>query len=255
MSKLFNKVLPFVFKEYLKSVVFVSKTEKISREKRTKFYSEFINHGSLVYDVGANIGNRTFTFLKLGANVVAIEPQRKCRRILKLRFGNKIKVVPLGLGEKEDIKKFYISSSHTLSTFSEAWIKEMSESNRFSNAIWNKHKQFNITTLDNLINKYGEPKFIKIDVEGYEFEVLKGLNRIIEFVSFEYAVPENAMALKECICRLNSLNKNYLFNYSIGETMALHSERWYTYHEMTTFITTHEFLLTGVGDIYVKAQH
>lgn len=50
---------------------------------RLEFYSQFIHPGDLVFDVGANVGNRTKIFLRLGARVVAFEPQASCARVLQ----------------------------------------------------------------------------------------------------------------------------------------------------------------------------
>ena len=71
---------------------------------RKNFYSQFINKGDFCFDVGANLGNRISPLLEIGAKVIAIEPQEECCKILREKFGNKIELIPLGVGEKEDIK-------------------------------------------------------------------------------------------------------------------------------------------------------
>ena len=48
------------------------------RKKTLQFYSPFIQRGDLCFDVGANEGFKTKSFLMLGAKVVAIEPQGVC---------------------------------------------------------------------------------------------------------------------------------------------------------------------------------
>jgi hypothetical protein len=49
-----------------------------------------------------------------------------------------------------------------------------------------------VTTLDALIDEYGESCFIKIDVEGYEAHVLAGLSRPVQALVFEFqhALPD-----------------------------------------------------------------
>src|SRR5262245_12044409 len=59
----------------------------IHRRKMRHFYSQFIAPGNLCYDVGANVGDRTDIFRKLGARVIAIEPQTACLEVLRQRFG------------------------------------------------------------------------------------------------------------------------------------------------------------------------
>ena len=65
--------------------------------ERKEFYSEFIKEGDVVFDVGANKGNRTVIFLELGAKVVAVEPQKECYEHLTKRFGDTIELIKLGL--------------------------------------------------------------------------------------------------------------------------------------------------------------
>ena len=252
LNKVLTSLVPFQIKEYLKAEVFISKKEKQYRNLRMLFYSEFIASGDLVFDVGANLGNRTHTFLEIGAKVVSVEPQRKCRAVLRMRFGNRIKILPQGLGSKEGVKTFYISNTHTLSTFSNKWVNKMIDSGRFQNANWIKKDEIQITTLNMLISIYGKPKFIKIDVEGYESEVLKGLDCIIDFIGFEYAVPENIDGLKECLQKLNLISTKYVYNYAIGESMKFVSFKWLSFSEILSHISNSEFLETGVGDIYAK---
>ena len=61
----------------------ISGNEQREIRQRKEFYSYFINAGDVVFDIGANIGNRTQIFSELGARVVAVEPQSKCVTILK----------------------------------------------------------------------------------------------------------------------------------------------------------------------------
>jgi hypothetical protein len=92
-----------------------------------------------------------------------------------------------------------------------------------------------------LIEKYGIPQFIKIDVEGYELEVLKGLSHPINAISFEYTVPEQAEKLVTCIKRIEELDGKTLFNYSIGESMELVFQKWYTADRLIEHVNSKEF--------------
>ena len=156
---------------------------------RKLFYGSLIKKNDLCFDVGANVGNRILPLLKLGAKVVAVEPQDGCCKILKHKFGKNIEIVTKGLGERDCIKNFHISNANTISSFSDEWIN-LVKKHRFKEYTWNKVIKLEMTTLNRLIEKYGMPKFIKIDVEGYELDVLKGLTIPVEIISFEYTVPE-----------------------------------------------------------------
>jgi len=53
-----------------------------------------------------------------------------------------------------------------------------------------------IKTLDQLIATYGRPKYIKIDVEGYELPVIGGMHAKIDLISFEYHLNKDDCAAK-----------------------------------------------------------
>ena len=166
-----KKIIPFHWRYYMRQILFPS-TVNENIPLRKEFYSYFLKEGDWVFDVGANMGNRVKAFLECKAKVLAIEPQKSCYKYLKLMFGNKIQLVTKGLGAIEGIKKFYIADSSTISTFSEDYIKAVKESGRFGNNNWNRTEEIEMTTLDNLIQLYGIPAFIKIDVEGFEQRIL-----------------------------------------------------------------------------------
>lgn len=213
------------------------------------FYSHFINNGDLCFDVGANIGNRTEIFLKLGAKIVCIEPQVSCVKILNQQYGNNRAVIIInkGLAEKEGHLEVHIcENATTISTMSEKWMKE----GRFSaDYRWTKTQLVPVTTLDNLINQYGTPKFCKIDVEGFEYNVLKGLSKPIPFISFEFT-KEFFDDSKKCINHILSID-HADFNCSIGESSQLLFSSWITPEELYAKLDSFgEKLLWG--DIYVK---
>jgi FkbM family methyltransferase len=228
--------------------------EKENYKARLKMYTSLIKPGELVFDVGANIGNRVAPLLKAGAKIVAVEPQEACYTALRKNFKDKITIVTNGVDAKPGFKKFYMSSKSTpLSSFSEEWVDSM-KSNRFQSEEWDRVEEIEMTTLDLLIKKYGTPTFIKIDVEGYEAEVLEGLTQSIKYLSFEYTVPEYPDKAIECVDRLNAINSNVRFNYSVGESMEWALPNWLTSKEMKEHIGSPAFLNTIFGDIYAHNQ-
>lgn len=209
-----------------------------------------MQEGDIYFDIGANYGNRIAPILKIGVkSIIAVEPQTDCCEYLRERFKN-ITVIQQGAGEKEETKLFYIANENVLSSFSEEFINATKQT-RFSGNQWNKTAEVKITTLDKLIQDYGSPKFIKIDVEGYELEVLRGLTTPVNFISFEYTVPELSHKLQLAILRLKEIG-NCEFNYSVGESMKMANESWTEFDDMIEFISSEEFIKTGFGDIYVR---
>jgi|SRR5579863_2062589 len=219
---------------------------------RSRFYSTFVKSGDLCFDVGANAGNRVLPLLLVGAKVVAVEPQADCYQYLKQKFGKKITVVGKGLGAEETVKKFYVSSASVLSSFSKEWIDSVTD--RFNGYTWHEPIELEITTADKLIETFGIPSFIKIDVEGYELEVLKGLTHPVKMISFEYAVPEQTEKVIQCIDQIIKYNSNIECNYSEGESMEWALEKWLSPGEMKNIARSDDFIKTLFGDIYVRTK-
>ena len=220
------------------------------KSERKEFYNQFIKAGDVVFDVGANKGNRTVIFLELGAKVVAVEPQKECYEHLTKRFGDKIDLIKLGLGEKESTETMYVSGSTLISSFSKDHVDQMQE-DRFKGAAWGETIEVKMTTMDKLIEKHGVPSFCKIDVEGYEYDVLKGLSQPVGAMSLEYIVPENTQVLVDCLKHLSNLG-SIECNFSYGESMKYNLPKWKTGQEMIDYVQTDEFINTSYGDVYIQ---
>jgi FkbM family methyltransferase len=218
-----------------------------------EFYSQFLSAGSLCFDVGANVGNRVKIFLELQANVVAVEPQHECVKILKETFGKNLhlKIAQTALGAYVGESEIMISNSNTISSMSSEWVTAVQKSGRFSEYVWSKKQQVSLTTLDHLISQYGEPDFIKIDVEGFEYQVIQGLSRPISMMSLEF-VPECIETTVKCIEHLENLGAIEL-NYSIGESMKFSLKKWIGPEEMKKYLLESLKESPIFGDIYIKS--
>lgn len=222
-------------------------------KERLEFYRTLISPGDLVFDVGANMGNRTRIFLKLGAKVAAVEPQQNCCMSLRSEFGKKISLFEGGAGAKEGTKKFYANDSNVLSSFSEDWIETMKETGRSKAEAWREPQELKMTTLDRLIEQHGVPKFVKIDVEGYELEVLNGLSQPVGMISFEYTVPERMASAVDCLKRIETIFGDRVhYNYAVAEKMSFASDKWLSADELIAIMSVDGFDITGVGDVYVR---
>jgi hypothetical protein len=143
-----------------------------------------------------------------------------------------------------------ISNADTLSSMSAEWIRAIQDSGRFSAYRWDRKTTVPVTTLDRLIDRYGEPSFIKIDVEGYEYEVVKGLSKAVRALSLEFAAEcvDNTM---QCIRYLESLGDIRL-NYSLGESMKLILGSWIKSDEMEGVLSALKRDRDAWGDVYVQ---
>jgi len=227
--------------------------EKEAINRRKLFYSSFIKKGDLCFDVGANLGNRIEPLLQIEAKVIAIEPQKSCYDYLNNKYGKRIILITKGLSDSEEVKKFYISNVSPLSSFSEEWINAVKEK-RFKKYNWKKVVEIQMTTLDKLIIEYGVPVFIKIDVEGYELEVIKGLTTPVNLISFEYTTPEQTMRAIDCLTQIERVNNNIECNYSIGESMEFALGNWLPVNQMKEHVLSRQFIDSDFGDIYVRTK-
>jgi FkbM family methyltransferase len=191
------------------------------RLKRLRFYSQFIKKGDLCFDIGANLGNRTEIFRKLGATTIAVEPQDVCVASLKRRWrkDTRVKIIQKAVGAEEgEIEMQICTNCSLVSSCSREWIDTIRDrTNRPSSWSWDKTVTVQMTTLDNLIAEFGLPTFCKIDVEGFEYEVIKGLSHPIKALSLE-ATPDHLSPAVNSIRRLVGLGLTR-FNYSVGESM------------------------------------
>lgn len=141
----------------------------------------------LVFDIGANLGNTVKIFTEVSDKVIAFEPNPILLTGLQTMFENKNVVIDTrGLSNEVGRKIFNVSAADSVSTFSQDWINK----SRFSERIqWNYPTEVETTTLDNVIDEYGIPDYVKIDVEGYEYEVLISLNKFLPetLFAFEWA--------------------------------------------------------------------
>ena len=219
---------------------------KASKQRQQSIF-EFINQGDLMFDVGANIGSKTDMFLSKGARIVCFEPQPECAKILQQKYGDNqnVIIVKKGLAEKPgNLSLSICTAANVISTFSDKW-----KTGRFANYNWNKVVTVEVTCLDEMIKTYGLPKYCKIDVEGFEYQVLKGLSRAIPFISFEFSF-EFSNEAKKCISHLEKLGYKD-FNFAKAETQKLVFGDWISSGTLFQYlINLNDELLWG--DIYAK---
>ncbi len=166
----------------------------------------------LIIDIGANVGNTVSNFIKVSNKVVCFEPNPTLSSYLKNIFLDENVVVDnRGVSNKNGTQTFNISNANTISTFSEDWIKNSRFTNDYN---WNNTVEVETITLDSIIELYGVPDYIKIDIEGYEYEVLTSFNTLLPntLIAFEWA-EEQKDKIKSTLEHLNKLGYN-LFGYT-----------------------------------------
>jgi len=219
-------------------------------------FDEILKEDYLCFDIGANKGRFVKMLLEHNVNkIVAVEPQILAFTKLYKRYYKNEKVVLInkGLDEKECKKIIKICEAvNTISTFSNEFITETSKE-RFKKFTWNKREKVTMTTLDNLIKEYGMPNFCKIDVEGFEKYVLKGLTKKISLLSIEFT-PELRNNTYECMDYMLKISKKYLFNYSAQNSKKFQFETWLKFNDMKEFLDKITDRKRTYGDLYIRYE-
>ena len=185
-------------------------------------YRRFIRPGDLAFDIGAHVGDRVASFRRLGARVVAVEPQPALVFTLKLLYAldRQVTIEPVALGPKSGSIELKLNPPNpTVATASSDFIAAAEGAPGWEDQHWTKTKTVVMKTLDELIAKHGIPRFVKIDVEGFEDEVLAGLHHPLPMLSFEFTTIQRNVALK-AVERL-ARSSLYSFNAALGESQKL----------------------------------
>lgn len=217
-----------------------------------RFYASWTAPGDLCFDIGAHVGNRLRAWRRLGARVVAVEPQPLFMGWLRLCYGSDSDVILLeqAVGAEPGLGTLLVSRrTPTVSTLSAAWVGVVKQDASFVKVRWEAGSPVRVTTLDELIARFGEPAFCKIDIEGYELEALRGLSQPLPALSFEY-IPATVEIALGCLDRLAALG-DYRFNLTVGEGLQWRSERWLPGADIAAWL---KGLRPGdrSGDIYAR---
>jgi FkbM family methyltransferase len=196
--------------------------DKPRKKTLDAMHTRFLKPGDLAFDVGSHVGDRVASFRRLGARAVALEPQPALARTLRILFaldrGVTVEQVAVGR-ERGEIELKLNLRNPTVATASKEFIEAADGAPGWEGQEWTRSIRVPMTTLDHLIARYGEPNFVKIDVEGFEDEVLAGLSRPLPALSLEFTTIQRDVALR-AIERLRRTGA-YSFNASLGENQRL----------------------------------
>jgi len=214
--------------------------------KMRQFYSQFAGAGDLVFDVGANAGEYAEAFALTGARVVAIEANPAFRNRLN-SLSPRIVAESCAAGAVDGTATINICSQPAYSTLSSDWLHQTEHLPDYQNVKWQQRVTVPVFTLDTLAKRHGVPRFVKIDVEGFETEVLKGMTFRPESISFEFSARNKAIGLG-CISMLSG----YLFRPIIGHDFTFIHPEWLSADQASGWLRSYSYTEGENGDVFAR---
>ena len=219
-----KKLIQNIVNKFGYSIIKNKNFYKIQRTLDAAIKNQIKNENPIIFDVGAHEGESIQRFKKLfkSPEIHSFEPQSKPFEILEKLKNNNIIVNNYALGAAEKIKELNINSNDATSSF-----LSLDESSRHIKNIKTVEKQKKIIkTLDNYVleKKINHIDLLKIDVQGYEPEVLQGslhtLSRKIHLVEVEICFVEYYKN-KSSFFNIESIINKYNFElYSLSSPFA-----------------------------------
>lgn len=250
---------------------------------KPQLFSQFVEDGSLVFDIGANRGGMTYVFRQLGARVIAVEPLHithpnyvrafqwmfqadrpthgKAVSVDGRKFGvwtfdNDLDVIliPAAISPDDEVEIATPPTDLTwfISSCSADWRTKSAHKHLYNSA---KVSKVPGIRLDDLIALFGMPSFIKIDVEGYNAEVMSTLSYPVRALNMEFHqdwLHSNVGAMRH----LAAIG-DYEYNYALGNRGGLQLDSWVSGADIVDHLrrTLTQSGDGSWGDIYARLRH
>ena len=129
------------------------------------------------------------------------------------------------------------------------WIESSPD---YKNVQWTHALTVPVTTLDLLAREFGEPEFVKIDVEGFEINVLQGMTFNPRNVSFEFGARRKGAS---SVCLEHMGARNYLFRPILGREFRFATPEWMRLDEARAWLESYSVEEGEYGDMFCHRQY
>jgi FkbM family methyltransferase len=226
--------------------------DRARHRRMDALYRQFMTPGEVAFDLGAHVGDRISSFRRLGARVVAIEPQPGPAWVCRLLHGRDrdVTLLQVAVGASSGSLTLRVNTRNpTVTTGSDDFRRAADGAAGWEGQRWDQELVVPMVTLDELIRDHGTPSFLKIDVEGFEEQVLLGLSQPVPNLSFEFTTIQRDVALA-CLNRLAALGP-YRFDLALGESHRLHFGDWVEGPQLADYLAGLPHAANS-GDIYAR---
>jgi FkbM family methyltransferase len=182
----------------------------------------------MLFDIGSNKGLYTDANINKYDKFILIDANKDlCNQLRNKYHNNPNIIIEQKIVSKDKTDIFYISNAHTISTCDIEWINNSRFTHSYS---FTKTTGNESITIDELVEKYGIPSYIKIDVEGYELNVLKSMSKKYCPIGFEWAEEKK----NELLLSLEYVKSLGFENFCIQkeDNYTYIPEKWISYEEI-----------------------
>jgi hypothetical protein len=124
-------------------------------------------------------------------------------------------IVGKAVSEHVGVAEFHVfEKNDAISTLSAKWVDVVTDTSRLGESKTIRERyEVETMTLDDALRAYGPADYVKIDVEGHEVAVIRGLSHAPPLLSFEANLPEFRSETIECVDHLSRIAPTMVFNY------------------------------------------
>lgn len=142
-------------------------------------------HFDVIFDVGANVGQTAYGLIRYfpRAEIYCFEPALASFEKLKSAYGQKVHCFQRAFGAASESRTLYVQGDSELNTF----VRNAPRHNASVRA-----ETVQVDTIDRFCEELGicAIDLLKMDVQGWELEVLRGANRMIDAHLVRYIYTE-----------------------------------------------------------------